>query len=74
MTKSLRKSILTTRDIADLLGWSTQRARRWLLRTGAASKRTGLHGRRGGRYVTTWARLRASFPEVVRALEREDFD
>lgn len=53
--------LLYARDIAALLGWQTQRARRWLRVTGAGVKR-------GGRFVTTLPMLLAHFPEVAAAV------
>jgi hypothetical protein len=58
--------LLFAADIARYLGWTTERARRWLISTGAGSKR-------GGRYCTTPGKLAAHFPEVFDAvLEREE--
>lgn len=56
--------VLTSVDIAKLLGWSTPRARRWLLNTGAGQKRAG-------RVVTTPTALAAHFPEVLAVLARD---
>jgi hypothetical protein len=52
---------LETKDVAELMGWNTDKARYWLLREGAAKKR-------GGRWYTTASRLRAVFPEAFEAL------
>lgn len=49
--------LLFTDDIARHLGWTTRRARRWLISTGTGAKR-------GGRYCTTPAKLAAHFPEI----------
>lgn len=58
--------LLFSDDIARHLGWTTQRARRWLISTGAGAKR-------GGRVCTTPAKLAAHFPEVFDAvLAREE--
>jgi hypothetical protein len=52
-------TILTTAQIAKRLGpdWDSQRARRWLTRTGAGTKV-------GGRVITTPRRLAQHFPEL----------
>jgi hypothetical protein len=52
--------LLGSREVADVMGWDTQKARRWLKRTEAGSQPTGHRGR----VVTTPARLAAHFPEV----------
>lgn len=52
---------LETKDVAELMGWNTDKARYWLKREGAVTKR-------GGRYYTTESRLRATFPEAFEAL------
>lgn len=52
-----RPVILMSADIASMLGWSTLRARRWLISSGAGEKR-------GGRFITTAAKLAQHFPEV----------
>lgn len=51
-------AILTTADVAEKLGWDTQRTRRWLVRTGAGTKV-------GGRVITTPSRLASHFPELL---------
>ena len=51
-------AILTTADVAEKLGWDTQRTRRWLMRTGAGSKV-------GGRVITTPSMLASHFPELL---------
>lgn len=65
-------AVLTIRDVANLMGegWSTERARDWLLKVGALEKR-------GGRWITTPERLSAVFPEVYQRIvdeitERDD--
>lgn len=55
-----------TSDVADALGWDTQRARRWLQKTDAGTKR-------GGRVITTPDRLAAHFPEAFHEVAL-DFD
>jgi DNA integrity scanning protein DisA with diadenylate cyclase activity len=54
-------SVIEMAEVAKLVGWSTRRARRRLLATGAVEKR-------GGRFVTTLDRLRCHFPEVWQAV------
>lgn len=49
--------VLTTDQVGRALGWSTRRARRWLLNTGAGEKRAG-------RVITTPGKLVAHFPEA----------
>lgn len=44
-------------DVAQIMGWNTQRARRWLLRTGAGEKRAG-------RVVTTLGKIQKHWPEI----------
>lgn len=51
------KRLLSSVDIAALLGWSTKRARRWLQR-----QEIGI--RIGSRWFTTPTKLREAFPEV----------
>lgn len=61
----LLPTLIFTADVARYLGWSTTRARRWLLSTGAGVKR-------GNRVCTTPARLAAHWPEIFSAVvERE---
>lgn len=56
------KVYIPVAKIAKVLGWRTQRAKRWLIREGAGVKI-------GGLWYTTRDRLRASFPEVLTALD-----
>lgn len=49
---------LSTKQIAQVLGWPTYRARNWLKKEGAAVKI-------GRSYYTTPARLRAAFPDMA---------
>jgi hypothetical protein len=49
--------LLSSAHLAGLLGWTTQRALRWMKRHGIALKD-------GSRYVTTRTALREAFPEV----------
>ncbi len=56
-----KKIYFDTKDVAELMGWNTDKARYWLTREGAATKR-------GGRWYTTESRLRAVFPEAFEAL------
>lgn len=49
--------IITTDQVGRALGWSTKRARRWLLTTGAGE-------RRAGRVITTPTKLVEHFPEA----------
>lgn len=56
-------AFLSVADIAKVLGWRTARARRWLLRSGAAV-------RIGGLWYTTPERLRSEFPELLDAVCR----
>ncbi len=66
-----RKPILMTIDVAKLIGWKVDAARRWLKKEKAA--------RRAGReYTTTIQRLRECFPEACDAVqaaaaERDDW-
>ncbi|MFM2416371.1 MAG: hypothetical protein RL385_1094 [Pseudomonadota bacterium] len=57
----MRAPIITTDKVAAALGWSTKRARRWLLTTGAGEKRAG-------RVITTPTKLVEHFPEVWGAI------
>lgn len=48
---------LTSRQVADLLTWDTQHARRWMIREEVAVKR-------GKYWLVPLSRLRAIFPEA----------
>lgn len=65
MTKPSKKLpiYLETHHVAEIMGWTTDKARYWLKREHAAKKR-------GGRYYTTASRLRAVFPEAFEAMAR----
>lgn len=52
--------IIEVKHVAKALGWPTYKARRWLMRSGAARKI-------GSRWVTTAANLMAHFPEAFQA-------
>ena len=62
---SVDRIYISVAQVARLLGWRTQRAKRWLRREGAAVKI-------GDRWYTTRDRLRASFPEVLDAIPDEN--
>lgn len=51
------KRLLSSVDVAGLLGWKTKRARRWLQRQEIGIKI-------GSRWFTTPTKLREAFPEV----------
>lgn len=58
-----QKTFLTTTDVAEILGYTTNGARLWLKRNNA--------GRLvGGRWITTPSRLAAAFPEAMQELAR----
>lgn len=59
MTGTIGRGYIGMGEIARALGrgWDAQRVRRWLVRRGAATKI-------GGRWYTTRAKLRATFPDV----------
>jgi hypothetical protein len=59
--------IIEAKHVAQVLGWPTYKARRWLLRSGAARKI-------GSRWVTTAANLMAHFPEAFQAAVAESDD
>ena len=63
MTSAQKKIYYDTSEVAKMIGLSTEQARYWLKREGAARKR-------GGRYYTTLARLMSAFPEAFQALAR----
>lgn len=48
---------VTVKEVADILGWTNYRARRWLKSAGALVQR-------GDKLVTTPEKLRDSFPEL----------
>lgn len=52
---------ISTKTIAEALGWTTERARSWLIRGNAAFQV-------GSRWYTTRDRLLAAFPEILEAL------
>lgn len=63
---------ITTSEVAVILEWTQERARDWLISSGAAVKR-------GTRWVTTPELLRRAFPEVwdeylAAIAEREEDD
>lgn len=51
--------VLPVDDVAKALGWKTRKAKRWLMRHGIGRKEPGKYGR----WYTTRALLRGSFPE-----------
>jgi hypothetical protein len=55
------RRLLSAADVARLLGWRTERARRWIVREGCGT-------RRRGRWYTTPTMLRESFPELYTEL------
>lgn len=59
--------VITAPEIARALGWTTQRARRWLKRSGAGRK-SGAYSR--APWITTPERLRECFPEAWSAVAR----
>lgn len=61
MTETIGRGYIGMGEIAKALGWDVQRVRRWLVRRGAATKI-------GGRWYTTRAKLRATFPDVYEEL------
>lgn len=63
MTGRKKKIFYETKDVAALLGLSTDQARYWLKREGAVRKR-------GGRYYTTIERIVSAFPEAFQELAR----
>jgi hypothetical protein len=56
--------LISSVDVSKLLGWSVQRARRWLMRE-------GLGIRIGSRWYTTRTRLRDTFPDLAEDLTLE---
>lgn len=59
----LAQRILTSDQVGKAIGWPTQRARRWLLRTGAGEKR-------GTRVQTTIMKLLAMWPEAYSSVQQ----
>ncbi len=61
------RELLYMSDLAELIGggFSTERVRRILISCGAATKI-------GGRWITTRARLRAHFPQLLDVMEEAD--
>lgn len=55
--------VLYARDVAQLLGWRTERAHDWMLRNGIATKEP-----KGRRYYTTATRIRDAFPDIAEEL------
>jgi hypothetical protein len=55
------KRLLSSAEVAKLLGWRTKRARKWL-------QREGLGVKIGSRWFTTPTKLREAFPEVYEEL------
>lgn len=53
--------IIEVADLAPIMRWTTRRTRDWLAKTKSIEKR-------GGRWVTTPARLQSNFPEAFEAL------
>lgn len=57
-----RQVYISTKQIAELLGWRVERTREWLAREGALEKK-------GRHYFTTLSRLRNAFPEIVERID-----
>lgn len=51
------KRVLSAADVGKLLGWSTERARDWLIRNECGFKI-------GSRWFTTPTKIRDAFPEI----------
>ena len=60
-------AIIDAAFVARALGWTTQKARRWLKSTEAGAKR-------GGRWVTTLSKLQTHFPEAMGSVLMGDDD
>lgn len=61
--KTVQKNYLTTAEVAEILGYTTNGARLWLIRNNAA--------RKNGRYwITTPSQLLAAFPEAFQSVVR----
>ncbi len=56
--------IITPKLLAQRLGWSQVRTKRWLQRTGAGRKR-------GSRWITTYEYLLAYWPEAAPVVEAD---
>jgi hypothetical protein len=70
--ESQAPAVLTVAKVAELMGWTVKRTRRWLLTAGALEKQ-------GRQWVTTQERLAEVFPAAYRAVvegerERPSFD
>lgn len=63
MKKKFPKLYFSTTEVAQMTGKSTEAARKWLKRNGAARKV-------GGRWLVSVSRLAASFPEAFQELGR----
>lgn len=61
--KKVKKNYLTTAEVAEILGYTQNGARLWLIRHEAAI-------REGRFWVTTPSRLAAAFPEAFQAMAR----
>ena len=59
--------VLSTVDVANLLGWRVERARRWL-------QREGVGFQMGERWFTTPTKIRAAFPDVYQELTPKSED
>jgi hypothetical protein len=59
------KAYLSVPEVAKLIGWNTERTRKWLTRAKVIV-------RRGGRPVVTTERLHAEFPEAFQRLVMRD--
>jgi phage antirepressor YoqD-like protein len=57
----LGHGFIEVRTVADLIGWRTERTRRWLTRERLLIKK-------GRFYYTTAAKLRRAWPEVIEEL------
>jgi hypothetical protein len=55
------RPLLSSADLAALLGWSVERTRDWMIREAVGF-------RMGARYYTTPTRLRDAFPDVYSEL------
>lgn len=57
--------LMSTVDVAAMLGWSTERAHDWMIREKIAFKM-------GRRYYTTPTKLREAFPDIYEELALSD--